>query len=111
MRKAHLICEATQAYQAYAIRKTYDGEAPDTADIVLCSTAALADAVCTELNEQLDGYGQGVDGMGPESIPLSLPFVEGCEWAAEFEVRPVLVSAGQLVAGTVREIKDVLAGE
>ena len=62
------------AYQGYAVFADYDGNAPDTADQLLCDTEELAKQVCDHLNTDPQKWG-------------NLAFVEGYEWSKRFAQR------------------------
>jgi len=80
-----------QAQVAYGIYADYDGNAPDTASLLFCSTEELAKAVCTILNETPRRWG-------------NLAFVDGSEWSKSFSYSKVFVPLDQKVPRSVAEV-------
>lgn len=92
----HGMPEPVQGYRAWAIYADYDANAPDTEDLILVSTEALAEAVCLELNEDTRRWN-------------NLAFVDGFEWAKSFSYHEVLVADPYAPRRSLAEVfeKDV----
>lgn len=95
MSKTHDLGETVAAHMAVAVFKCYDGNAPDTSDIVVCATQELADEVVAWLNAN-DPRGED-----KETDERSWPFVEGWEWSSKYETRPRIA-----MAATIRKSFD-----
>lgn len=79
------------AQVAYGVYADYDGEAPDTATLLFCSTEALAEQVCGLLNKDARKWG-------------GLAFVDGYEWKKRFAHSRVLVPLSQRVPRSLAEV-------
>lgn len=88
--------ERVTAYRAWGIYADYDANAPDTRDLILVSTEALARDVCDALNEDPRRWG-------------NLAFVDGWEFCKSFQHRLALVEDPSCVRRSVAEVfeKDV----
>ena len=90
--------QPVQAFRGVAIFADYDGEAPDTEDLILCASVEVADEVCAILNKNPRYWN-------------NLAFVDGSEWCKSFKTRFVTretVSAFYKSAAEVFEKDDLL---
>jgi hypothetical protein len=78
--------QKTTAYRAYAIYADYDGNAPDSGDVVLVETKALAIEVCAKLNEDPRAY--------------VICCVDGWEHSKRWEQRPVVTEHAGVILTT-----------
>lgn len=67
-----------RAYRAWAINASYDGNAPDTSDLVLCATEALAQEIVAFLETD-----EGQNQLG------GMCYNEGHEWCKAYQIREV----------------------
>jgi hypothetical protein len=79
------------AQVVYAIFCDYDGNAPDTCSLILCSTKELADAVLLILNKDPRRW-------------TNLSAVEGYEWSKRFDQSRSYVALDRKVCRSVAEV-------
>lgn len=65
------------AFQGFAVFASFDGNAPDSEDLIKCETEVVAQQVCDFLNKEPRKWGQ-------------LAFVDGHEHSKFFRFRPTL---------------------
>lgn len=92
--KKHELTPATDIYVAFAIFADYDGNAPDSTNVVLLATQELAEQVLQEITEKHN----------------SLCYVDGYEWSKRWRVRPAYAPARD-IATTFAEAKGQLGDE
>lgn len=86
------------AFAGYQIYADYDGNAPDTAGMLFCSTEELAREVCEILNENPRKWG-------------NLAYVEGCEHAKRFRHTECFLTDQAAFKRTVKAVFENVEGE
>lgn len=79
-----------EAYEAWAVFASYDGNAPDTSDLVLFATEEVADEFVAFMKT-------------PKGDEFGLCYNEGHEWCKAFLVRRVVTTKPETVWYTVWE--------
>lgn len=92
--KKHDLVPAPDVFVAYAVFADYDGNAPDTENVVLLASEELAQQVRDEVAAKHN----------------SRCFVDGSEWAKQWRVRVAYAPAHE-IATTFSEAKDRLGDE
>jgi len=86
------------AVRCCAIYADYDGNAPDTADLLLVADEKLAKQVIEELNKAPGEYG-------------NLAYNQGHEWCKRFDHHEVLVEPGTSICETFDEAMKLATEE
>ena len=76
---------------AYAVFGDYDGNAPDTADLLVCDTQEEADSIAAKAQAAKDD--QDAQMALCEETDLTWPFCDGWQYSLRFAVREKLVRA------------------
>ncbi len=92
--KKHDLTPATDIFVAYAVYADYDGNAPDSTNVILLATQELAEQVLQEITTKHN----------------SLCFVDGWEWSKSWRVRPAYAPARE-IATTFADAKEMLGDE
>jgi hypothetical protein len=89
--------ESVTAYRAYAIFADYDGNAPDSGDVVLVETEELVKQVCQTLNEDPREY--------------AICYCEGWEWSKRWAWHPVTTENASEIVTDYESAMTVMRGE
>jgi len=86
--KVHGPPEKVAAYRGYAVYADYDANAPNSEDLIFCSTEELAQEVCKILNVDPRSHGD-------------LAYTEGWEFCKSFQCRVVILTEEWIFDRTV----------
>lgn len=92
--KKHELVPASDVFVAYAVFADYDGNAPDSENVILLASPELAEEVRQEIAKKHD----------------SRCFVDGWEWAKTWRVR-MAYERREKITTTFSEAKDELGEE
>lgn len=110
--KTYELAAPVSAIPCWAIYADYDGNAPDTEDLVLCASEELAKEVCGLLHEHIDNEDNGEIPYRHERWEgFSLPYIEGW-WPASkiWKCHRVVREDAQGICKTVTECLEALDG-
>jgi hypothetical protein len=82
------MADKVEAYQGWAIYADFDGNAPDSEDLVLVDTYEIAEQLCNEMNKNPGAY--------------TIAYVQGFEHCKQFNKRPAL-AWNDIFAATLEE--------
>lgn len=92
----HPLAAQVLAFPCFAIYCSYDANAPDTKDLIVVTTEALAKEVCDRLNENPSHFNQ-------------LSYVEGYEHCKQFKYRPTLrVNSNEIKISLAHVVAELL---
>jgi hypothetical protein len=93
----HKLAAQVLAFPCWAIYGDYDANAPDTKDLIWCTTEELARKVCDKLNEDPRSY--------------NLCYVEGFEGCKTFQYHKVFLLKSDQIVNTLKAALEAVTNE
>ena len=98
--------QAITAYRCYGVYKDFNGNAPDTANLVLVATEELAKIVAKRIEEIDNESREAAEaGVEHEYEHVAFPRVEGWEWSAHYSYRPAIGEVDDIATSAEDAIK------